>query len=89
MRLLPLASRRGLRVISDSQPPCCCVSEERRMQNDDVWAFSVCESARLTGLSVKSLRRLILRGQLDVVRVGSRVLVPAESLRRLLGQVGK
>jgi excisionase family DNA binding protein len=59
------------------------------MQNDDVWAFSVRESARLTGLSVKSLRRLILRGQLDVVRVGSRVLVPAESLRRLLGQVGK
>src|SRR5262245_61866283 len=48
-------------------------------------AYSLHETAaRLGGISVRSLQRLIASGALKAVRVGRRVLVPADALRAFL-----
>lgn len=46
-------------------------------------AVDVKEAARLTSLSVRSIRRYIGLGRLRVTRVGRRVLVSLASLRQL------
>lgn len=51
-------------------------------------AFSVDEAAAASGLSRASLYRLAASGQLKTTRVGSRVLIPAAELYRLLGTSG-
>ena len=47
-------------------------------------AFSPAEAAEALGISERTLRKLITRGELRVVRVGKRVLVPATVLREML-----
>jgi excisionase family DNA binding protein len=47
-------------------------------------AVDVKEAARLTSLSVRSIRRYIALGRLRVTRVGRRVLVPLASLRQMV-----
>jgi excisionase family DNA binding protein len=42
------------------------------------------EAAEITGLSLSSIKMLIGREQLRIVRVGRRVLIPAAELDRLL-----
>lgn len=49
-------------------------------------AFSVVEAARTLGLSERSVRALVTRGDLRSCRLGRRVLIPADGLRRLLGE---
>lgn len=48
-------------------------------------AYTLSEAAVVTGLSVSSLRRRAAEGALRLIRVGGRTLVPADSLRRLVG----
>jgi len=50
----------------------------------DALAFSPAEAAEALGVSERTLRKLITRGELRVVRVGKRVLVPATVLREML-----
>ena len=50
----------------------------------DQLAFSPAEAAEALGVSERTLRKLITRGELRVVRVGKRVLVPATVLREML-----
>jgi excisionase family DNA binding protein len=47
-------------------------------------AVDLREAARLTSLSVRTLRRHIRRGRLDVARVGRRVLIPMVALRQFV-----
>ena len=47
--------------------------------------YSWSQSARITGLSISSLRRRADEGKLKVVRVGGRTLIPAADLKRLVG----
>lgn len=47
-------------------------------------AYTPVEAARALGISERSLRALIAREQVRVVRVGRRVLVPVQELHRLL-----
>jgi len=47
-------------------------------------AFSPAEAAESLGVSERTFRKLVARGTVRVVRVGKRVLVPAEVLRELL-----
>jgi excisionase family DNA binding protein len=47
-------------------------------------AVDLREAARLTSLSVRTLRRYVRIGRLRVVRVGRRILVPIDSLKALL-----
>jgi excisionase family DNA binding protein len=49
-------------------------------------AVDLREAARLTSLSMRSLRRYIKTGRIRGVRIGRRVLIPLDSLRRLLQQ---
>ena len=48
------------------------------------WAYSITEVGALTSLSRATLYRLEKAGKLRVVKVGGRMLVPADSLRKLL-----
>jgi len=50
----------------------------------DPLAVDVREAARLTSLSVFTIRRYIQRGMLGATRVGRRVIVPREALERLI-----
>lgn len=47
-------------------------------------AVDVREAARLTSLSVRTIRRYIKDSRIRVVRVGHRVIVPLDSLRDLV-----
>lgn len=49
-------------------------------------AVDIREAARLTSLSVRTLRRYVGLGRLRVVRVGRRILVPVESLKVLVAE---
>jgi excisionase family DNA binding protein len=51
----------------------------------DALAYSLNDAAQLSGLSRATLRRRAAEGALRLVRVGGRTLVPAQSLKRLLG----
>ena len=54
------------------------VTKEQRL------AYGVTESARLLGVSVGLVRKLIRERKLETRRIGRRVLVPAEALVQLL-----
>jgi len=47
-------------------------------------AFSLDETAKLLSVHQATIRRRIREGKIHAIRVGSRVLVPSESIRRLL-----
>lgn len=47
-------------------------------------AVDLREAARLTSLSVRTLRRYIRCGRLDVARVGRRIVVPISALKQFL-----
>jgi excisionase family DNA binding protein len=51
----------------------------------DALAYGLNDAARLSGLSRATLRRRASEGRLKLVRVGGRTLIPAQSLKRLLG----
>jgi excisionase family DNA binding protein len=46
------------------------------------------ETARTLRLSLRTIDTLIVRGDLSVRRVGRRVLVPTEEVRRFAGDTG-
>lgn len=48
--------------------------------------LSVAVTARLTSVSARTVRRMIVDGRLDRVRIGRRVLVTGRSLDLLLGR---
>jgi excisionase family DNA binding protein len=48
-------------------------------------AYSVKEAATLIGVSGRTISREIQRGRLAVVRVGRRVLIPADALAAFAG----
>lgn len=48
--------------------------------------LSVAVTARLMSVSARTVRRMIVDGRLDRVRIGRRVLVTRRSLDRLLGR---
>ena len=47
-------------------------------------AYPLTEAARLSSLSVRSLRYLLKRGKLGYCRIGRRVLIPHAELERLI-----
>ncbi len=47
-------------------------------------AYSVKDAVRVTSIGKTRLYQLISEGRLEVRRIGSRTLIPAESLRRLI-----
>jgi hypothetical protein len=51
----------------------------------DALAYGLEDAARISGLSRSSLRRRAAEGRLKLVKIGGRTLVPADSLKRLLG----
>ena len=56
--------------------------------NDERLAYPLPEvAAKLGGISVRSVQRLIASGALKAVRVGRRVLVPADALRAFLKNI--
>ncbi len=50
--------------------------------------YSVMEAARILGISRNSAYEGVRRGEIPVIRVGGRILVPAAALNRLLGIEG-
>jgi excisionase family DNA binding protein len=54
------------------------VRQERRL------TYSIAEAARMCGVSRATLYRLLARGQLSTVKIGSRRLVPERSIETLL-----
>ena len=47
-------------------------------------AYSIKEASRATSLGRTRLYQLIAAGQLEVVKIGSRTLIPAHALHKLL-----
>lgn len=47
-------------------------------------AYSIKEASRATSLGRTRLYQLIAAGQLEVVRIGKRTLIPAHALRKLV-----
>ena len=58
---------------------------ERPPPHRDALTYSLPDAALMSGLSVATLRRREAEGLLRFVRVGSRTLVPSDSLRAMLG----
>lgn len=52
----------------------------------DRWAFSVTEVAVRLGISRAHAYRMVATGELPVVRLGGRMVVPVHRLRSLLGE---
>ena len=52
-------------------------------------AFSAKEAAETLGVSERHVRDMVSEGQIRVVRLGRRLLIPAESLRELLATPAK
>ena len=48
-------------------------------------AYSIEEASQALGVSERTFRALVARHEVRVVRVGRRVLIPADALRDLLG----
>lgn len=48
-------------------------------------SYTLPDAARLSGLSVATLRRRAADGSIRLIRVGGRTLVPGDSLRAMLG----
>jgi excisionase family DNA binding protein len=60
-------------------------SDHDSEMSDDRLAYSLKEAAaKLGGISVRSVQRLVARGLLPTIRVTRRVLIPAEALQRLV-----
>lgn len=53
--------------------------------DDDLIAYSMDEAARRSSIARTSLYALMKRGELDTIKRGRRRLVPAASLRKLVG----
>jgi excisionase family DNA binding protein len=49
--------------------------------------YSIAEVAQATGLSAGYVYELAAKGKLQSIKVGRRVLIPAEALARLFGRV--
>ena len=58
---------------------------ERPLPHRDALTYSLPDAAIMSGLSVATLRRREAEGMLRFVRIGSRTLVPSDSLRAMLG----
>ena len=52
-------------------------------------AFSAKEAAETLGVSERHIRDMVNEGQIRVVRLGRRLLIPADSLRELLATPAK
>jgi excisionase family DNA binding protein len=50
----------------------------------DAIAFDVSTAAKMSGLSEHTLRQYIRKGWLNATRCGRRVLIPADSLKKLV-----
>lgn len=55
------------------------------LTDDDLNAYSMDETARRSSIPRTSLYLMIKRGELDTIKRGRRRLVPAASLRKLVG----
>ncbi len=53
---------------------------------DERLAFSPKEAAMKLGVSERHLRGLIARDEIRTVRLGARILIPADALRELLAE---
>ena len=53
--------------------------------SDELIAYSMAEAARRASLSRSGLYHLMARGELETIKRGGRRLVPAASLRKLVG----
>jgi excisionase family DNA binding protein len=60
-------------------------SNAKRTPDRELISYTLKEAARITGLSVSTIRRHHGSGRLRFFRVGGRTLVDGASLRRLLG----
>ncbi len=59
------------------------------VNNDFKLCYSYKEAAEATSMSRTALWRLARDGRLEVVHVGSRAFITAESLKAVFGPVGK
>ena len=48
-------------------------------------AYSMREAANKLGVSISTLHRLVMRGEIKAARIGGRKVIPASEIRRLLG----
>jgi len=48
-------------------------------------AYSMREAASKLGVSISTLHRLVMRGEIKAARIGGRKVIPASEIRRLLG----
>ena len=66
----------GMATTSKDQIPCPDPEDQATVTVDD--------AARIIGISRGSMYRAIDRGEIPIVRVGKRVLIPTATLRRML-----
>jgi hypothetical protein len=59
--------------------------DERPAPLREALSYTLADAARLSGLSVSTLRRRAADGALKLFRVGGRTLADGSSLRRMLG----
>ena len=54
------------------------------MSNVERLAYTKVEVARMLGISVQTVNRMIARGEIPVIRAGKRVLIPRDFLEETL-----
>ena len=61
------------------------IAKRARAPHRGAFAYTWDDAAKMSGLSVATLRRLAKKGTLTLVKVGGRTLVGGDGLRRLVG----
>jgi excisionase family DNA binding protein len=59
-------------------------SHDETNEHPERLGYSIKEAAQATGLSTRTVYRLLEAGTLESVRIGGRVIIKAASLRKLL-----
>ena len=57
--------------------------------NSKKLTLTVSETAQLLGLSRNSAYQGVMTGEIPHIKVGKRILIPANALERMLNEVGK
>ena len=58
-------------------------------KSKDRWVFTVPEAGHLCGLGRSASHEAARRGDLPVIRIGRKILVPVEALRSMLEKAGQ
>ncbi|MER3407662.1 MAG: DNA-binding protein [Nitrososphaera sp.] len=69
-----------------SRGACDNMGKEGMMSNVERLAYTKVEVARMLGISVQTVNRMIARGEIPVIRAGKRILIPRDFVENFVNK---